>query len=255
MQSCEVLMLTKPLYPKWASYLRDSLPYIGLLFIFIVSVVHPRNTAVAQLANVSQQVLPTVDLRDLDLIGELLEEQFIIPADPNYRSAVFLDVTRDGFGVNDVLILYPSEEYFQLSDYLPERMMNVLSEQNLETDYSLYTSREMNAILADEAETEEDPKKALAGAMLRSLLGYMPAGDFQGYIHQVGEDVRISFWGYDENAWQFIPGANQCIQPDDDPMIMVVHKMPQIQSFIDADGCVVIQASTTAAEVTSRVCE
>ena len=80
-------------------------------------------------------------------------------------------------------------------------------------------------------------------------------GDFQGYIHQVGEDVRISFWGYDENAWQFIPGANQCIQPDDDPMIMVVHKMPQIQSFIDADGCVVIQASTTAAEVTSRVCE
>ena len=147
MQSCEVLMLTKPLYSAWASYLRDNLPYFGLLFIFIVSVMPTGNTAVAQLANVSQQVLPTVDLKDLDLIGELLEEQFIIPADPNYRSAVFLDVTRDGFGVNDVLILYPSEEYFQLSDYLPERMMNVLSEQNLETDYSLYTSREMNVIL------------------------------------------------------------------------------------------------------------
>ncbi|MYJ56674.1 MAG: hypothetical protein F4096_09630, partial [Rhodothermaceae bacterium] len=98
MQSCEVLTLTKPLYSTWASYLKDNLPYIGLLFVFIASVVHPGNTAVAQLANVSQQVLPTVDLKDLDLIGELLEEQFIIPADPNYRSAVFLDVTRDGFG-------------------------------------------------------------------------------------------------------------------------------------------------------------
>ena len=255
MQSCQVLLQTKPRYSIWASYFGDNLPYFGLLIIFFVSVVPARNTAVAQLANVSQQVLPTVDLKDLDLIGELLEEQFIIPADPNYRSAVFLDVTRDGFGVNDVLILYPSEEYFQLSDYLPERIVNVLSEQNLESDYSLYTSRDMNEILADEAETEEDPKKALAGAMLGSLLSYMPAGDFQGYIHQVGEDVRISFWGYDENAWRFIPGANQCIQPDDDPMIMVVHKMPEIQSFIDTDGCVVIQASTTAAEVTSRVCE
>ena len=255
MQPCEVLMLTKPRYSTWTSYFRHYVPCIGLLFTFYVSVVTPRNTVVAQMANVSQQVLPTVDLRDLDLIGELLEEQFIIPADPNYRSAVFLDVTRDGFGVNDVLILYPSEEYFQLSDYLPERMMNILSEQNLESDYSLYTSRDMNEILADEAEIEEDPKKALAGDMLGSLLSYMPAGDFQGYIHQVGEDVRISFWGYDENAWRFIPGANQCIQPDDDPMIMVVHKMPRIQSFLDADGCVVIQASTTAAEVTSRVCE
>ena len=248
-------MLIKPRYSTWASCLRDYLPYFGLLFIFCASVVFPRNTAFAQVANVSQQVLPTVDLRDLDLIGEFLEEQFIIPADPNFNSAVFLDITRDGFGVNDVLILYPSEEYFQLSDYLPERMINVLSEQNLETDYSLYTSRDMNVILADEAETEEDPKKALAGAMLRSLLSYMPAGDFEGYIQQVGENVRISFWGYDENAWRFIPAANQCIQPDDDPMIMVVHKMPQVQTFLDVDGCVVIQASTTAAEVTSRVCE
>ena len=255
MQSCEVLMLTKPRYSTWGSYFRDYPPYFVLLLIFFVSVVAPSNTAVAQVATVSQQVLPTVDLNDLDLIGEFLEEQFIIPADPNYSSAVFLDVTRDGFGVNDVLILYPSEEYFQLSDYIPERMINILTEQNLESDYSLYTSRVMNEILADEAETEEDPKKALAGAMLRSLLSYMPAGDFQGYIHQVGEDVRISFWGYDENAWRFVPSANQCIQPDDDPMIMVVHKMPEIQSFLDADGCVVIQASTTAAEVTSRVCE
>ena len=248
-------MLAKPRHSTWASYFRGCLPYFGLLSIFFVSAVSPRNAALAQRANVSQQVLPTVDLRDLDLIGEFLEGQFIIPTDPNYTSAVFLDVTRDGFGVNDVLILYPSEEYFQLSDYLPERMIDVLSEQNLETDYSLYTSRDMNVILADEAETEEDPKKALAGAMLRSLLSYMPAGDFQGYIHQVGENVRISFWGYDENTWQFVPGATQCIQPDDDPMIMVVHKMPQIQSFLDVDGCVVIQASTTAAEVTSRVCE
>lgn len=260
MQSYLTLGLTRPRYSTWASYFRGDLPcFFGLLSIFFVSIASPTSAVLAQMtnqmANVSQQVLPTVDLRDLDLIGQFLEEQFIIPADSNYNSAVFLDVTRDGFGANDLLILYPSEEYYQLSDYLPERMISVLSEQNLESDYNLFTSNDMARVVADEAETEEDPKKALAGVMLGALRTYMPAGDFEGYIHLVGDNVRVSFWGYDEDAWQFIPEATQCVLPDDDPMVMVVHKLPQIQSFLDIDGCAVIQATTTAAEVTSRVCE
>ena len=208
-----------------------------------------------QLAEVTQRVLPVAETTNLEFLAGFLESQFIQPNDPNYVSGAFLDVTRDGFGTNDVLILNPSQEYFQLGEYIPTQMINVLSEQNLRTDYNLSTIRQMSQVIADEAEEEEDPKKALAGAFMRSLLVYYPAGNFQGYIDQVADDVRISFWGYEEDAWQFIPEATQCVQPDQDPLILTVHKQPVIQSYLDMDGCVVVQASTTGADVTSRVCE
>lgn len=227
-----------------------AIRFVGCLVVLL-----PAIPSLGQMATVSQRLLPVAELTDLDFIRGFLEDQFISPEDPNYSSASFLDITRDGFGTNDLLILYPSEEYFQLSEYLPESMINVLSAQNLETDYNLTTVRDLSSVIADEAEQEEDPKKALAGAFLGSLLAYYPTGDFQGCIDQAGEDVRVSFWGYEEDKWQFTPEATRCVQPDVDPLLLVVHKQPEIQSFLDVDGCVVIQASTTGAEVSSRVCE
>ncbi len=229
--------------------------HFAIYLVLVMPLFLQATEAFAQIAEVSRRVLPVAEVKDLSFLSQFLEEQFISPENPDYTSAAFLDVTRDGFGSNDLLILHPGEEYFQLSEYLPERMINVLSAQNLATDYNLSTVQSLSRVIADEAEEEEDPKKALAGAFLRSLLVYYPAGNFQGYIDQIGEDVRISFWGYEEDQWHFAPEATQCIQPDDDPLILVVHKQRQIQSFLDVDGCVVIQASTTGAEVSSRVCE
>ena len=59
-------------------------------------------------------------------IGTFLDEQFIFPANPDYQSAIFLDVTRDGFGSNDLLVLYPAEEQFLISGYLPDQLADAL---------------------------------------------------------------------------------------------------------------------------------
>ena len=208
----------------------------------------------AQIAEVSQRVVPVAELTDLDFISSFLEEQFISPDNPEYTSAAFLDVTRDGFGSNDLLVLYPAEEQFQLSAYLPDRMAAALRAQGLATDYNLSTTRDLVGVIADEAEDESDPKKALAGAMLRSVLTYYPAGDFQGHISQQGDNVQISFWDYSDTMWQFIPEATQCLLPNTDPVVLLVHKQPEMQTYLDVDGCVIVEASTTGAEVSSRVC-
>ena len=209
----------------------------------------------AQPAEVSRRVFQVAELGDLNFLRDFLDDQLINPQDPDFTSAEFVDVTGDGFGTNDLLVLNPTREHFLLTEYVRESLIDVLSAQNLAADYNLATVRDLSRVIAEEAEDEEDPKKALAGAVLRSLLVYYPAGNFQGYIDQVGDDVRISFWGYEDALWQFEPEATRCIQPDEDPVILVVHKQPQIRSYLDVDGCVVIQASTTGAEVSSRVCE
>ena len=204
----------------------------------------------------TQRVLPVVELTDLAFIQSLLEEQFILPEDPEFTHALFYDITRDGFGSNDIMVLHPSEEQFQLGAYLSGEMAEALRTQGLATDYNLVTIREYADLLSEEAETEMDPKKALASAMIQTIGGYYSDGDFQGYVSRQGEDVRITFWGFDEAMWQFVPELTQCLDPpESEPVMLVAHKQPEIQSFLDIDGCVIVESSSTSAQISSRVCE
>ncbi len=211
-----------------------------------------------QEAKVNQRVLPSAEVYDLDFINRFLEDQIIFPNDPDYTHAIFLDVTEDGFGSNDILVLYPSEEHFSLSQYFPEAMLNTLVSLNLETDYRINTIRSRSPLLADEGEVEEDAKKALAGAILGSLLHYYPEGPMEIHLLQRGEDVHITFWNYEEDLWTFVPQATQCIQPDlreSDPLVIMVHKQPEVRSYIDSEGCVVVESMTRGGSIASRSCQ
>jgi len=205
---------------------------------------------------VTQRVVPVVQLNSQEFIQSLLEEQFILPTDSAFSHALFYDITRDGFGSNDIMVLYPSEEQFQLGAYLSGEVVDVLRLQGLATDYNLVTVREYAELLSEEAENEMDPKKALASSMIRTIQGYYSDGNFQGYISRKDQDVQITFWGYDEAMWQFLPDVAQCVElPDREPVMLVAHKQPEIRTFLDIDGCVIVESSTTTAEIFSRVCE
>ncbi len=231
---------------------------MGRILILSGLLLLPFWDALGQDARVNQRVLPTAEVYDLDFISSFLEDQIIFPNDPDYTHAAFLDVTEDGFGSNDILILYPSEEHFSLSQYFPEAMLNTLVSLNLETDYRINTIRDRSPLLADEGEVEEDAKKALAGAILGSLLHYYPEGPMEIHLLQRGEDVHITFWNYEEDLWTFVPQATQCVQPDileSDPLVIMVHKQPEVRSYIDSEGCVVVESMTRGGSIASRSCQ
>jgi len=205
---------------------------------------------------VTQRVVPVVEITSLEFIQSLLEEQFILPEDTAFTHALFYDITRDGFGSNDVMVIYPSQEQFQLGAYLSGGTAEGLRTQGLATDYNLTTIREYAELLTEEAENEMDPKKALASSMIRTIESFYSDGDFQGYISRQDQDVQITFWGYDESMWQFLPGVAQCIDPPErEPVMVVAHKQPEIRTFLDVDGCVIVESSTASAEISSRVCD
>lgn len=226
--------------------------YLMSLGIWMLSMAPP---VYGQNTQVTQRVLAVAEITDLEFIASFLEEHFIFPQNQEYVSGVFFDITGDGFGSNDVLVLYPSEEQFQLSAYLPEQMADVLRTQTLETDYRITTTRDLTDVLIEEAENETNPKKALAGAVLGTIRNYYVSGEFHGYISQQNENLRITFWGYDEDMWKFTPRAEQCIDPAETESVMIVtHRQPQIRTFLDIDGCVIVESSTAGGEVSSRVC-
>ena len=206
-------------------------------------------------AHVSQWVRPVAEVFDLEFLEQFLEDQLIVPEHGDYESAVFVDVTNDGFGTNDLLVLQPSREQFLLSQYLQENMLNTLLALNLEEDYRLTTVRAQSAVVTDEAEAEENPRKALAGAILRSILPYYPEGPFELYVRQRTDDVSISLWGYELDLFEFAPEATLCTVPPSEPMMVKVYGEPQIRSHLDSDGCVVVERWTADGKVVSRSCE
>lgn len=218
----------------------------------------PFGDAIGQETRVSKRVLSAAEVYDLDFINRFLEDQIILPNDPDYTHAVFLDVTEDGFGLNDILILYPSEEHFSLSQSIPEALLNTLVSLNLETDYRINTVRDRSSLLAGEGEAEQDAKKALAGAILGSLLHYYPEGPMEIHLLQREEDIHITFWNYEEDLWAFSPQATLCIQPDmpePDPLVIRVHEQPEVLSYIDSEGCVVVESMTRGGSIASRSCQ
>ncbi len=228
----------------------------SLLILSILLLSSPR-AAHGQDARANQRVVPVAEVYDLDFVAGFLEDQIIVPGNSDYTHAVFMDITEDGFGANDILVLYPDEEHFTLSPYLPDAMLNTLVALNLETDYRINTVRERSVVLASEAEGEEDPKKALAGAVLGSLLHYYPEGPMELHLVQRGEDVHITFWNYSEDLWTFKPDATQCIHPgiqEANPMTIIAHKQPEISSYLDSEGCVVVHDRTIGGNVVARTC-
>ena len=230
----------------------------GRIFLLAALFLLPSRAASGQEARANQRVVPVAEVYDLDFISRFLEDQIIFPNDPEYTHAAFMDITEDGFGSNDILVLYPGREHFTLSSYLPEEMLNTLIALNLETDYRISTVRDRSIILASEAEGEGDPKKALAGAVLGSLLHYYPEGPMEIHLAQRGEDVHITFWNYEEGLWTFKPEATQCIHPglqEGELITIITHKQPEISSYIDSEGCVIVSNLTNAGDIISRSCD
>lgn len=230
---------------------KTILPVLFVVPIFFVC----RGTH-AQLtdANVSQRVLPAAEVHDLEFIQNFLEDQIIFPELGSYTSAVFLDVTNDGFGINDLLILEPTREQFLLSEYLSQDLLSRLTALNLEEDYRLTTVRSQSEAITEEAEVEENPRKAMAGSVLRSLVPYYPEGSLEMYVRQQDEQVNITMWGYDKELFKFLPNATQCIAPPSEPMVVEMFSEPTVRTYLDYEGCVVVENWTVNGNVVSRSC-
>jgi len=207
-----------------------------------------------QEADVSQRVMPAAEVYDLEFIRQVLEDQILFPENDSYTSAVFLDVTQDGFGINDLLVLEPNRDQFLLSATLPQDLLSRLSALNLEEDYRLQTVRGQSAVVTEEAEMEENARKAMAGSVLRTLGAYYSAGPLEMYVRQQNEEVNITIWGYDSERLTFVPNATRCIAPPSEPMLVEMFSEPTVRSYLDYDGCVVVENWTVDGKVVSRSC-
>lgn len=95
----------------------------------------------------SQATRPMVALTDSATIDFLLFELFIEPSLRPTRLDV-IDVTRNGFGPDDVVIAYPSSEVFLIPEFVPDTVQVHLSGWEPEVEYRMDSGNMPSSALA-----------------------------------------------------------------------------------------------------------
>ncbi len=162
----------------------------------------------AGLVDFTQVTRPVVQLTDSAEIDFVLFELFFEPLELPSRLQV-IDVTQNGFGPDDVMVVYPSVEVFVIPEFIPDSVQTVMSGWTPEVEYRMDSGNMSSRALASLIGTETDASTRAEGAILydvvdaieRSYDGLPVSLLFQR--DSVGFTFQI--WDYSRPAMNYVP--------------------------------------------------
>jgi hypothetical protein len=156
----------------------------------------------------TQVTRPVVEVTDRQTIDFLLFELFIEPLQEPSRLQV-IDVTLNGYGPDDVIVVYPSVEAFLIPELLPDSVQQIMSSWAPEVEYKLDSgnlpSDALAALIGSASDTVNRAEKAILYDVVQAVernyrdlpVGILFERDSVGFTFQM--------WDYNPPAMQFIP--------------------------------------------------
>jgi hypothetical protein len=156
----------------------------------------------------TQITRPVVEVTDQEAIDFLLFELFIEPLQPPIRLQV-IDVTLNGYGPDDVIVVYPSVEAFLIPALVPDSVQQVMSAWVPEVEYKLDSgnlpSDALAALIGSGSDTAKRAEKAILYDVVQAVernyrdlpVGILYERDSVGFTFQI--------WDYNPPAMQYIP--------------------------------------------------
>lgn len=183
----------------------------------------------AQRANFTQVTRPVAQLTDPAAIDELLSELIITPQIPqdSISRVEVIDVTENGYGPDDLVVVYPSGETFNIDPTLVTgRVQEIMSRWRLRSEFQYDAANAPAEMLRP----DPDPSDAAASDTVQTDTTQMqPAGPVaedraeEGIMADILESVQrnyqgdeisilldkgadgftLEMWDYDEQAMQY----------------------------------------------------
>jgi len=122
-----------------------------------------------QVIDFSQVTRPVVLVTDSATIDYLLFELFVEPLQPPSRLQI-VDVTQNGFGPDDVMVIYPSAEVYLIPEIIPDSVQAIMSGWEPEVEYRMDSGNMSSEALAALIGSEPDSLKRAEGAILYDLV-------------------------------------------------------------------------------------
>jgi hypothetical protein len=156
--------------------------------------------SLAQDVHVRPTMAYKATVTDPVLMAQLLRQQSI-PAEGALDSIEIIDATADGFGGNDLVVLYPSKQVFTLMA-VEEPLKTVMDNwhYNLEQRTTPHThSRE----LAEQARTERSPFAGLLGYIVHGLEAYYGGTTVEGAFRRDEATSYLALWNFAPDSFRY----------------------------------------------------
>ncbi|MCY4673230.1 MAG: hypothetical protein OXD43_05605 [Bacteroidetes bacterium] len=149
-----------------------------------------------------QLTRPVATLSDSVQISAMLDA-LLIPAIGRVDRVDVVDVTANGFGPNDLVLLYPSMETYEVGSDVPRLLQESMKSWEIAADYRLDATREESMRIAADAHNRQDARAALTGDVLSAVARYYEGDEFDLRMSQDPEGVRLEIWNYDPDAIRY----------------------------------------------------
>ena len=162
-----------------------------------------------------QLTRPVASLVRPSLIDTFLTELLIPPPDTLSRIDI-VDLTRNGFGPDDVIILYPSQTAYPVRADVPRLLQDIMKGWELVADYRLDATLQESHTLQPEAHRLQDAKGAISGAIVSAIAQYYQGTDIDLRLARAEEGIRLEMWNYDPDAMRYraIASGPACLSGD-----------------------------------------
>jgi len=176
-------------------------PLIAKVLI-IFSAVFSAGVSLAQEVKVSPFEVYRAFVYDPSLIKEFRESQMLQPGLP-IDSIEIIDATRNGFGIGDLMVVYPSKELYHLMA-VEEPLRSIMGAWTYDANKQLTTPAVTSRDLQNLANDLQSPFAGLLTFVLRGLELYYPTGRYvEGYFRRDPETSFIELWNFEEDALKF----------------------------------------------------
>jgi len=193
---------------------------------------------------------PVATLTDPVMMQEVLGDLLIFPPD-DLTSVQLVDITGNGYGPDDLLIVNPTLDVHYLGDFLPQSLRSLIAQWEFEADFRYDITREVTTEDFQSAHLREDAAASIAGACVTAIDAHYTGDDISLRLDRDGGSVRVELWGYDEDALHY-GGASGDLQCEINRQKFEFASPIQIQAFREPGQC--IEAWTENGVVSTRDC-
>ena len=198
-----------------------------------------------------QLTRPLATLSDSIQIRAVLDA-LLIPSTGRVDRVDVIDVTANGFGPDDLVLLYPSMETYEVGADVPHLLQESMKSWEIAADYRLDATREESMRIATEAHSRQDARAALTGDVLGAIARYYEGDEFDLRMSQDTAGVRLEIWNYDPSSLRYrLP-----LQPVARDTLWQAFRFAApavVMAFKDASDCV--QTYAEQGRIHTRPCE
>ena len=208
---------------RWGSNLIHGIVH---LVVVLTSV----STLYAQQTNFTQITRPVATITNPDLIDYLLFQLIIEPVSTP-RGIRIVDVTQNGYGPDDVLVVLPSMETFLLPEILPDSVQSIMRGWIPDQEFRFDSGNPDVLSLSERLDGADagvhTAERALMVEMLSSISRRYAENRMSVFLERTDEGFSYQMWGYDKNAFNTVVANTQGAADNNEHTAAITPREPE----------------------------